>query len=180
MPTNEEIIKLVRQFLGGIDVEELPDEIIALFWNKWTIYFDVPANPARFATALYNTVVDCVRWLIVQESANGNSEVTERFEKIGDETISVKGGSSIKSWQDFLDWLLLNPNYIDPSLPYNSSLIIIGGVRQDRYFSAKNNFNSRNGFMEQGVYPTPGIPTRSPWGPVTGRWSPWLRGTWNK
>lgn len=173
--TDEQIIELVRQFLGGLPEEELPDSMILFFWNKWAIYYDVANHPERGPTALYNTVVDCVRWLIVQEVANGNSSVTERFEKIGDETISVKGGSTWKSWQDFLDWLLLNPDYIDPSLPFNASLVIIGGVRKDRFFAAKNNPNSINGFMEQGVYPSCGIPRDASWGPIGRRRSPWLR-----
>lgn len=171
--TDEQIIEMVRQFLGGISSDDLPDATILLFYRKWSIYYDIADHPERFAIVLYNTVIDCVRWLIVQEHASGESSVTERFEKIGDETISVKGGSTWKSWQDFLDWLLLNPDYIDPSLAFNSSLVIIGGVRKDRFFNAKNNPNSYNGFMEQGVYPSCAIPRDSAWGPVTRR-SPWL------
>lgn len=175
----QQVIELVRSLLGNIDPEELPDTMISLFWNKWVIYYDLEKHPERFNTALYNTVIDCVRWLIVQEVSSGNSSVTERLEKIGDETISVKGGSTWKSWKDFLDWLLLNPDYIDPSIPNNASLVIIGGVRKDRFYSAKNNPNSINGFMEQGVYPSYGIPTDSRYGTPMIRRSPWL-GPWSR
>lgn len=175
-PQEERVIELVRAFLGNISSEELPDQTILLFWNKWAISFDLEKYPDRFGLALYNTVIDCVRWLIVQEVSSGNSSVRERMEKIGDETISIKGGSSWESWKDFLDWLLLNPDYIDPSLSQNASLIIIGGVRKDEFFRVKNNPNSYNGFMEQGVYPTKAIPTRSRWNATEtcGRKNPWV------
>lgn len=175
-PQEERVIELVRAFLGNISSEELPDQTILLFWNKWAISFDLEKYPGRFGLALYNTVIDCVRWLIVQEVSSGNSSVRERMEKIGDETISIKGGSSWESWKDFLDWLLLNPDYIDPSLSQNASLVIIGGVRKDEFFRVKNNPNSYNGFMEQGVYPTKAIPTRSRWNATETceRKNPWV------
>lgn len=173
--TNEEFIALVRSFLGNITEEELPDGIITMFYNKWSLSFQLDKFPDRFSLVLYNTVLDCVRWLIVQEVSSGASSVTERFEKVGDETISVKGGSTWSSWKDFLAWLLENPEYIDPSLAFNASLVVIGGVRKDRFFAAKNNRNTVNGFMEQGVYPTPGIPRKSSWNCHDGRRSPWTR-----
>lgn len=171
--TDQQIIELVRQFLGGISTEELPDITILFFWNKWKITYDLDNHPERTQTAIYNTVIDCVRWLIVQEVSSGNSSVQERLEKIGDETISVKGGSTWQSWKDFLDWLELNPDYIDPSLSMNSSLVIIGGVRRDRFFNVKNNPNSKNGFMEQGVYPSDAIPRRAAYCSPYRRRSPW-------
>jgi len=175
--TDEKIIELVRNLLGNISTEEIPDSMILFFWTKWSISYDLTKNPDRFPIALYNTILDCVRWLIVQEVSSGNSSVTERMEKIGDETISVKGGSTWQSWKDFLDWLELHPEYIDPSLRFNSSLVIIGGVRRDEFFRVKNDPNSRNGFMEQGVYPTRAIPMQSAWPCTPGsRRSPWMVG----
>lgn len=173
--TDDEIIALVRQFLGNISQEELPDNIILFFFNKWKVTYDLDNHPERYPLAIYNTVIDCVRWLIVQEVSSGASSVTERFEKIGDETISVKGGSTYKSWQDFLDWLLDNPDYIIPDAGFNSSLVIIGGVRKDEFFRVKNNPNSYNGFMEQGVFPSKAIPKRARWGSCNTR-NPWLVG----
>lgn len=173
--TDQQIIEIVRNLLGGLLVEEMPDAMILFFWTKWSLTYDLARHPEKMPIALYNTVVDCVRWLIVQEVASGNSSVTERLEKIGDETISVKGGSSWQSWKDFLDWLELNPDYIDPSLSFNSSLVIIGGVRKNEFFRVKNNPNSYNGFMEQGVYPSKGIPRDSAWPCSPGvRRSPWM------
>ena len=75
-----------------------------------------------------------------------------------------------------MDWLELNPDYIDPSLAFNSSLVIIGGVRKDEFMRVKNNPNSYNGFMEQGVYPSRAIPRDSRWGSSTTRTSPWMVG----
>jgi len=172
--TNEQILELVRNLLGGLTTEEMPDSMITFFWTKWSLTYDTDKYPEKFPLTLYNTVVDCVRWLIVQEVSSGNSSITERLEKVGDETISVKGGSSWESWKDFLDWLENNPDYIDPTLKHNASLVIIGGVRKNEFSRIKNDPNSSNGFMEQGVYPSQGIPTNSSWGPW-GRKSPWLR-----
>lgn len=174
--TNEQILELVRNLLGGLTEEEMPDNMIIFFWMKWSLTYDLPNHHDKIPLAIYNTVVDCVRWLIIQEVASGNSSVTERLEKIGDETISVKGGSSLKSWQDFLDWLELHPDYIDPSLAFNASLVIIGGVRKNEFFRVKNDCNSFNGFMEQGVYPTKAIPRNSRWNSPMGgiRRSPWV------
>lgn len=172
--TDQQVIEIVRMLLGGITTEEISDATIIFFWTKWKLTYDLDNNPDKIPLALYNTVVDCVRWLIVQEVSSGASSIRERFEKIGDETISIKGGSSWESWKDFLDWLELNPDYVDPSLGFNNSLVIIGGVRKDEFFRVKNDPNSYNGFMEQGVFPTPAIPRKSAW-PCTGaRRSPWM------
>lgn len=172
--SDQQILELVRNLLGGLTTEEMPDSMILFFWMKWKLTYDLDNNPDKIPLALYNTVVDCVRWLIVQEISSGNSSVRERFEKIGDETISIKGGSSLDSWKDFLDWLELNPEYIDPSLRFNSSLVIIGGVRKNEFFRVKNNPNSYNGFMEQGVSPTKAVPRHSHWHSNRGfRSSPW-------
>lgn len=172
--TDEEVIERIRLLLGGISEEELPDAVIQMFLYKWEVSMDVANHPERWPLVIYNTVLDCVRWLIFQEVQSGASSVTERLEKIGDETISVKGGSTFQSWQDMLDWLLANPEYIDPSLAFNASLVIIGGVRKDEFFRVKNSPNSYNGFMEQGVYPTKAIPLQSRWGNTCGRRiSPW-------
>lgn len=172
--TDQQVIEIVRMLLGGITTEEISDTTIIFFWTKWKLTYDLDNHPEKIPVALYNTVVDCVRWLIVQEVSSGNSSIRERFEKIGDETISVKGGSSWESWKDFLDWLELNPDYIDPSLAFNSSLVIIGGVRQNEFFRVKNDPNSYNGFMEQGVSPTPAIPRQSAWPCDRYRRSPWM------
>lgn len=109
--TEEELIAHIRALLGNVGEDVLPDSIITMFIMKWTIALDLEKYPERFNLMVYNTVVDCLRWLIFQEVSSGNASITERFEKIGDETISIKGGSAFKNWQDLLDWLLLNPEY---------------------------------------------------------------------
>lgn len=171
----EEFIAIVRALLGNITEEELPDAIITMFYYKWKNSL-CGSKELSFSLVLYYTVMDCVRWLIAQEISSGNSSVRERLEKIGDETISIKGGSSLDSWKDFLDYLEKNPEYIDPCLSMNSSLVIIGGVRKGEFFRVKNNPNSYNGFMEQGVYPTEAVPRGSIWNrsPGGARRSPWM------
>ena len=171
--TDQEIIDRIRMLLGGITQEDLPDATILFLLQKWKVVYDVVNHPEFWPLIVYNTTLDCIRWLIFQEVQSGASSITERLEKIGDETISQKGGSTFKSWQDMLDWLLLNPEYIDPSLAFNASLVIIGGVRKDEFFRVKNSPNSVNGFMEQGVFPTPAIPCRSTWNTIGVRRSPW-------
>lgn len=171
--TEQEIIDNIRLLLGNIDPEDLPDAVIKMFLNKWEYSLDVTNHPDRMPLVIYNTVLDCVRWLIVQEVSSGSASVTERLEKIGDETISIKGGSTWVTWKDFLDWLLANPEYVDPSLAFNSSLVIIGGVRKDEVYRVKDNPNSFNGYMEQGVYPIRDIPTESSSNRL--RRSPWTR-----
>lgn len=171
--TEQEIIDNIRLLFGNIDPEDLPDAVIKMFLNKWEYSLDVANHPDRMPLVIYNTVLDCVRWLIVQEVSSGSASVTERLEKIGDETISIKGGSTWATWKDFLDWLLANPEYVDPSLAFNSSLVIIGGVRKDEVYRVKDNPNSFNGYMEQGVYPIRDIPTESSSNRL--RRSPWTR-----
>lgn len=170
----EELIQIVRALLGNITEEELPDAIIKMFYYKWA-NSNCKGKELSFSVILYYTVMDCVKWLMAQEISSGNSSIRERFEKIGDETISIKGGSSLDSWKDFLDFLEKNPDYIDPCLNFNASLVIIGGVRKDEFMRVKNNRNSYNGFMEQGVFPSPAIPKRSEWPGRRGNGcSPWL------
>lgn len=151
--TDAEIIARIRLLLGNIDDEVLPDAVIQTFLDTWEYSLDVDNYPDRMPLVVYNTMVSCVRWLIAQEISSGNSSVTERLEKIGDETIQIKGGSTFDSWTQFLDWLLANPDYVDPTLDIVSGLIVIGGTRKDEFCRVKSNPNSRNGYMEQGIFP---------------------------
>ena len=152
--TDEQIIDRIRILLGNISEEVLPDPVIEMFLGVWKYSMDVERYPERMPLVVYNTMIDCVRWLIVQEVSSGNSSITERLEKIGDETISVKGGSTWSSWKDFLEWLLANPDYVDPSINTVAGLVVIGGVRRDEFCRVKNNPNSRNGYDEQGIFPS--------------------------
>lgn len=156
--TDQEIIDYIRLLLGSISVEALPDLVIQTFLSMEKVRQDVVNYPERMPLVIYNTLVACVRWLVMQEVASGESSITERMEKIGDETISVKGGSSYQNWKDFLDWLLLNPDYVDPSLNSVRSYVIIGGVRQDEFHRVKNDPNSKSLYDVGGIIPQTGIP----------------------
>lgn len=156
--TDQEIINYIRLLLGSISEEALPDLVIQTFLSMEKVRQDLINHPERTPLVIYNTLVACVRWLIMQEVSSGESSITERMEKIGDETISVKGGSSYQNWKDFLDWLLLNPDYVDPSLNAVKSYIIIGGVRQDEFRRVKNDPNSKSLYDVGGIIPQTGIP----------------------
>lgn len=166
--TDQEIIDRIRLLLGSISEEVLPDAIIEQFLllEKARANYPQPdSTSCDLARVIYNTLVDCVRWLIMQEVNTGESSITDRLEKIGDETIQVKGGSTYQGWKDFLDWLTENPDYVDPCLNSVKSLVIVGGVRQDEFKRVKFNPNSRGPFDVGGIIPQtglPGIPRRYP------------------
>ena len=163
--TDQQIIDYIRLLLGSISEEVLPDLVIETFLAMEKIRQDYANHPERLPIIIYNTLVSCVRWLIMQEVSSGESSITERMEKIGDETIQVKGGSTYQSWKDFLDWLLANPDYVDPSLNAVSSLVIIGGVRRDEFNRVKFGPNSKSLYDVSGIIPqtgVPGIPRRYP------------------
>lgn len=168
MMTDQEIIAYIRLLLGSIPPEVLPDETILAFLAIEKVKANWP-NPNSTTCdmwrVIYNTLVDVVRWLILQEVNSGEASITERLEKIGDETIQVKGGSTYQNWKDFLDWLQANPDYVNDCLSAVSSLVIIGGVRQDEFWRVKCDRNSRGPFDVGGIIPqtgVPGIPRRYP------------------
>lgn len=156
--TDQEIIDYIRLLLGSISDDAIPDLVIQTFLSMEKIRQDLVNHPDRLPLVIYNTLVSSVRWLIMQEISSGEASITERMEKIGDETIQVKGGSSFQNWKDFLDWLLANPDYVDPSLNAVRSFVIIGGVRQDEFRRVKNDPNSKSLYDVGGIVPQTGIP----------------------
>lgn len=156
--TDQQIIDYIRLLLGSISPEALPDLIIETFLAMEKIRQDFDNHPERLPLVIYNTLVSSVRWLIMQEVSSGESSITERMEKIGDETIQIKGGSSYQSWKDFLDWLLANPEYVDPSLSGVGKLVIVGGVRRDEFDRVKMDPNSKSLYDVSGIIPQTGIP----------------------
>lgn len=154
--TEQEIIDRIRLLLGSIAPEALPDLIIETFLSTWMVTLDIANHPEKMPVVIYNTLVSCVRWLIMQEIASGESSITERLERVGDETIQVKGGSSYKGWQDFLDWLLMNPDFVDPSLNAVGGLVIIGGTRRDEFCRVASHPNSKGIYSVGGIVPQAG------------------------
>jgi hypothetical protein len=140
--TQEEVVSYIRIILGGISVQTLPDEVIILFYNRWSLYFDLQNNPEKLPLVLWNTCVSCLEWLLASSSANGGYS-TERTEKIGQEQITVKGGSQLQAWKDLLKYITENPEYIDPSLSSRGLSIIVGGVRQSIVDEIRKNPDSR-------------------------------------
>lgn len=150
--THEERIIYVRVILGNISTTLLPDTTIDLFLSRWELYFDVDNKPEQEPYVLWNTCVSCLQWLIASTTASGDIS-TSRSEKVGDITISQGGGiSQLQAWKDLLDYIYVNPDYISPKLSGGlENLIIIGGVRKDRFEEVADDPNSRGPYSEQGV-----------------------------
>lgn len=97
---------------------------------------------------------------MAQEISMGDAGITERLEKIGDETIQQKGGSTYDSWKDFYDWLVNNPDYVNPCLSNagGRGLVIIGGTRRDEFDKVRKGKNSKGPFDIGGIIPQTGVP----------------------
>lgn len=150
--TDQEIIDRVRLLLGGVLPSVIPDEVIDTFLQMWKISFNYPNDESKIYLVIYNTLVSSARWLVAKDISSGESTVTRRREKINQEEIEVEySTNSISSWQDFLDYLEANPNYVDPTLDTVRGLILIGGVRQDAYHAIKHDSNSKDTYSSGSV-----------------------------
>lgn len=159
---DQPLINIMRLLLGNVDEETLPDEVIKTFLDMEKLKLNYPADPDKLPLLKYNVLVQLVRWLMMQEVSSGNASITSRLEKIGDETIEIRGGSSYAQWKDFLDWLLAHPDYVDSELDAYSRMIIIGGVRVDEGIRVKFNENSNGPFDVQGITPISGLNNQPP------------------
>lgn len=165
--TEDELVEFVRFILGGVGEDTLPDDVIRMFVRIQSAARNYPEDESQLPYVKYDTVISSARWIMTNGITNFNATISERLEKIGDETISIKTENNwIESWNDFLDWLMANPGYIDPALnDTGSGVVIIGGVRKDEYDRVKNDSNSLNGFDVGGILPyspNPMIPRRYP------------------
>lgn len=159
---DQPLINIMRLLLGNVDEETLPDEVIKTFLDMEKLKLNYPADPDKLPLLKYNVLVQLVRWLMMQEVSSGNASITSRLEKIGDEIIEIRGGSSYAQWKDFLDWLLAHPDYVDSELDAYSRMIIIGGVRVDEGIRVKFNENSNGPFDVQGITPISGLNNQPP------------------
>ena len=148
--THEERIIYIRVVLGDISEQLLPDATIDLFLTRWELYFDVDNKPEKEPLVLWNTTVSCLQYLISKTVSSGNVG-TGRVEKIGQEQISITGGSQIQAWKDLLQYITENPEIIDPSLGGLDGLIIIGGVRKDQFEQVRKDPNSKGVYSADGV-----------------------------
>lgn len=165
--TEDELVEFVRFILGGVGEDTLPDDVIRMFVRIQSAARNYPEDESQLPYVKYDTVISSARWIMTNGITNFNATISERLEKIGDETISIKTENNwIESWNDFLDWLMANPGYIDPTLnDTGSGVVIIGGVRKDEYDRVKNDSNSLNGFDVGGIVPyspNPMVPRRYP------------------
>lgn len=140
--THQERMDYIRIILGGIDQTALPDATLNLFLTRWELYFKVDQHPEKEPLVLWNTCVSCLEWLIAKSTINGEN-YTSRSEKIGDEQITVSGGSQIDAWKNLLDYITENPEYVDPTLSARGLTVIVGGVRQSIVDSVMRDPESR-------------------------------------
>ena len=134
--TQAEQIAYIRIILGDLSTATLPDATIALFLNRWYVEFNYPTDTTKEWYVIYNTCCDCLRWLIAKTSATAGSSATKRREKRGQEEIEItfsEGATLSQGYQDLLDYIEANPDYIDPSLKRNVNALVIGGVSQEEY-----------------------------------------------
>ena len=139
--TQAEQIAYIRIILGDLSTATLPDAVITLFLNRWYVEFNYPADPTKEWYVIYNTCCDCLRWLIAKTNATAGSSATMRREKRGQEEVEVRfsdGTTLSQGYQDLLDYIEANPDYIDPSLKRNVDALVIGGVSQEEYNRVKS------------------------------------------
>jgi hypothetical protein len=148
--THEERIAYIRVILGDISEQLLPTATIDLFLSRWELQFDVDNKPENEPLVLWNTTVSCLQYLISKTVSSGNIG-TSRTEKIGQEQISVTGGSQLQAWKDLLQYITENPDFIDPSLGGFDNLIIIGGVRKDKFEEVRKDPNSKGAYSVDGI-----------------------------
>lgn len=149
----------IRILLGNVSPEVLPPETLSLFVEMAVMKYDLENHPEKLPNVKYDAMVQAVRWLMVQEVASGESSISSRLEKIGDETIEVRiGQTTWQGWKDFLDWLVANPDYVDSELDACGRLVIVGGVREDEFQRVKRHRNSVCGFDVSGITPMSGLP----------------------
>ena len=148
--THDERIAYIRVILGDISEQLLPTATIDLFLSRWELQFDVDNKPENEPLVLWNTTVSCLQYLISKTVSSGNVW-TGRTEKIGQEQISVTGGSQLQAWKDLLQYITENPDFIDPSLGGFDNLIIIGGVRKDKFEEVRKDPNSKGAYSVDGV-----------------------------
>ena len=148
--THEERIAYIRVILGDISEQLLPTATIDLFLSRWELQFDVDNKPENEPLVLWNTTVSCLQYLISKTVSSGNIG-TSRTEKTGQEQISVTGGSQLQAWKDLLQYVTENPDFIDPSLGGFDNLIIIGGVRKDKFEEVRKDPNSKGAYSVDGV-----------------------------
>lgn len=149
--THAERITYLRIVLGSPDTNTLPDAIIEFFLTRYENSFDVDTYPETEPLVLWNAACDILQWLINKSGASGNIW-SSKTEKVGDVTVQQAGSMSMLDvWQNQLDLFYKNPEYVDPRLTGSmANLIIVGGVRKDRYIDVKTNVNGLGTYTAQG------------------------------
>ena len=166
--TSAEINTYIRTVLE-LSTSKLSDTKLNLFINKWITYYDNAITEANQWFITYNSTIDALRAITIaaaiSTTASGASgSVTQRLEQRGSEKIQVYYSDStttVSSYQELLDLLLENPDYIHPSLKSSSLNIFVGGVSQQETSTVKQDSDSRSsalgiGWMFDDEYNTTG------------------------
>lgn len=151
--TTAEQIAYIRVILGGMPTSTAPDEVITLFLNKWSTYYDLSNNADKEWLVIYNATVDTLRWLIAKAGVTAGSNASSIREKRGQEEKEIRyseGASVLQGYQDLLDYLLKNPDYISPTLSVGFNALVVGGVSQEEYDRVRSDSDSLHDTLEIG------------------------------
>lgn len=168
--TQAEQIAYIRVLLGDLPTSTVSDAVITLFLNKWSTYLDLPNNPDQEWLVIYNAIVDTLRWLIAKAGTTSGATAQMRREKRGQEEIEIAygdGASITQSYQDLLDYILSNPDYIHPSLAKSFNALVIGGVSKEEHSRVTDDSDSLSDTLEIGwqyksAYATGSVTTAYP------------------
>lgn len=140
--TTQEKVDYIRLFLP--DTVLIPDQIINLFVVRWET--QMASTPDNDYIVIYNAMVDTLNWVILQLSTQAISG--RHYEMEGQLQIDRTDSDPSTGYRKFLDYLLANPNIVDPSLTKSTfNNIIVGGVSQEEVARVKNDPDSRgNGY----------------------------------
>lgn len=158
--TTPEMIAYIRVILGDLSTATISDSTITLFITKWSKYYNYPTDESQEFWVIYKTCLDCLAWLIAKAGTTAGSSASSRREKRGGEEIEVRfseGSSIMQGYQDLLDFLQANPEYIDPSLATIGNALIVGGVSQTEYERVKADPDSRYNTLGIG-WPNQSVP----------------------
>lgn len=138
------MINRVRLYLMKPTQEQIADETIALFIDRW-----LPVFPDNIASVLYNATIDCLRLLVFQTKGSLGSSARRR-ERVGQVEVEVETTDEyFSNWEWLLDQYLRGLIPIEGRTTYLSTNVIIGGVDRreiDRINSSPNSVNGLRGF----------------------------------
>lgn len=137
---DQKVVEYVRVILGNLTEDEISDEVILTFWHMAEAEY-----PDNQPLALYKTIYNIVNFNIIPQLIKvGAADGASLSEKEGSVTVTRVYGKTIEYW-----WLWLKEFEKHPLIPdlvdKDAALVIINGVRNDKYMEIALDANSRNG-----------------------------------